>query len=65
MILVWAWGGGWCFFKIQDMVQGIRSKPEDELAGLDMPEMGVYAYVDVDPPMSPDAEIPAGVSVGT
>jgi len=47
-ILVWAWGGGYLFFKIQDKIQGIRSKPEDELAGLDLPEMGALGYVDVD-----------------
>ena len=34
------------FFKIQDKLTkgGIRPTAEDELAGLDMPEMGVYAY---------------------
>jgi Amt family ammonium transporter len=47
-ILALAGGGGWIFFKIQDMVQGIRSKPEDEMAGLDMPEMGAYGYFDGD-----------------
>jgi Amt family ammonium transporter len=49
VILVWAWGGSYVFFKIQDAIMGIRSKPEDELAGLDMPEMGALAYPD-DPP---------------
>lgn len=34
------------FFKIQDKLTkgGIRSSQEDELAGLDLPEMGVLAY---------------------
>ena len=34
------------FFKIQDMLTkgGIRSSEEDEIAGLDLPEMGVLAY---------------------
>jgi hypothetical protein len=32
----------------QDRLQGIRSKPEDELAGLGLPEMGTPAYTDVD-----------------
>ena len=34
------------FFKIQNTVMkgGIRSDEEDEIEGLDMPEMGVYAY---------------------
>src|SRR5439155_2699147 len=44
-IVVFAGGGGWIFFKIQHALQGIRSKPEDELEGLDMPEMGAYGYV--------------------
>jgi Amt family ammonium transporter len=42
----------YAFFKIQDTVSkamgkgGIRSREEDELAGLDLPEMGVLAYPD-------------------
>jgi ammonium transporter, Amt family len=34
------------FFKIQNAVTkgGIRSKEEDEVVGLDLPEMGVLAY---------------------
>lgn len=34
------------FFKIQDMIMGIRSSEEDEIGGLDMPEMGSMAYPD-------------------
>jgi ammonium transporter, Amt family len=34
------------FFKIQDKTMGIRSKPEDEINGLDIPEMGIRAYHD-------------------
>jgi ammonium transporter, Amt family len=49
-IIVWAFGVGWIFFKIQHAIQGIRSKPEDELVGLDIPEMGVYAYPDLENP---------------
>jgi Amt family ammonium transporter len=49
-IVLFAGGGGWIFFKIQHAVQGIRSAPEDEIAGLDMPEMGVYAYPDLENP---------------
>jgi ammonium transporter, Amt family len=33
-------------FKLIDMVIGMRVKPEDEMAGLDIPEMGVLAYPD-------------------
>ncbi len=49
-IIVWAGGIGWVFFKIQHAIQGIRSKPEDEDIGLDLPEMGVYAYPDLEAP---------------
>jgi Amt family ammonium transporter len=55
-IIVWAGGAGWIFFKLQDAIQGIRSKPEDEVAGLDVPEMGVLAYVDETP--APGAPVP-------
>jgi Amt family ammonium transporter len=43
-------GIAYAFFRIQDSVSkamgkgGIRSKEQDELAGLDLPEMGVLAY---------------------
>jgi Amt family ammonium transporter len=43
-------GVAYAFFKIHDTVSkkmgkgGIRSKEEDELVGLDLPEMGVLAY---------------------
>lgn len=33
-------------FKLIDLVIGMRVKPEDELGGLDIPEMGVLAYPD-------------------
>ena len=38
------------FFKLQDVLTsgGIRSNPEDEIAGLDLPEMGVLAYTTMD-----------------
>jgi Amt family ammonium transporter len=49
-IIVWAGGIGWIFFRIQHTIQGIRSKPEDEEVGLDLPEMGVYAYPDLEAP---------------
>jgi Amt family ammonium transporter len=49
-IVAWAGGIGWIFFKVQHAIQGIRSKPEEELGGLDMHEMGVYAYPDLENP---------------
>ena len=52
VLVIWTviFGIAYAFFKIQDAVSkamgkgGIRSKEEDELAGLDLPEMGVHAY---------------------
>ena len=34
------------FFKISNKITPIRVKEADEIAGLDMPEMGVMGYVD-------------------
>jgi len=34
------------FFKISDKITPIRVKEADEIAGLDIPEMGVHGYVD-------------------
>jgi Amt family ammonium transporter len=35
---------GWLMFKLIDKIVGNRVKPEDELIGLDIPEMGVEGY---------------------
>jgi Amt family ammonium transporter len=43
---VWAFGTGWLFFKALDLLMGIRVSAEDELAGLDLTEMGAPAYWD-------------------
>jgi Amt family ammonium transporter len=63
-ILIWAGGLGWIFFKVQDAIQGIRSKPDDEEVGLDLPEMGRYAYPDLEAPGAtlgiPGVVAPAG-----
>jgi Amt family ammonium transporter len=47
MLFVWGFGVSFVFFKALDKLWGMRVKPEDELAGLDLPEMGVLAYPDV------------------
>ncbi len=48
VVVIWTvmLGLAYAFFKIQDLVTsgGIRSSVEDELVGLDYPEMGVTAY---------------------
>jgi Amt family ammonium transporter len=49
-IVVFAGGVGWLFFKVQHAIQGIRSSEADEIAGLDLGEMGVYAYPDLENP---------------
>jgi Amt family ammonium transporter len=46
VLIVWGFGLSYIFFKILDKVWGLRVNPEDELAGLDVPEMGVLAYPD-------------------
>lgn len=43
-LLVWAFGGSLVFFKILDMVMGMRVSPEVEQEGLDLDETGVLAY---------------------
>jgi Amt family ammonium transporter len=43
-------GVSWAFFKICDMAMGIRVSPETELEGLDVPEMGVHGYPEVQGP---------------
>ena len=49
-VMIWTviLGLAYAFFKIQDTLTkgGIRSSEEDEIAGLDVPEMGVPAYHD-------------------
>ncbi len=53
VIVIWTvmLGIAYAFFKIQNAVTkgGIRTPAEEELAGLDMPEMGVLAYPEFAP----------------
>ena len=46
VLIVWGFGVSFVFFKVLDKVWGIRTAPEVELEGLDLPEMGVLAYPD-------------------
>ncbi len=39
-----AFGLSYAFFSVLKWLGVLRSKPEDELAGLDLPEMGTHAY---------------------
>ena len=42
----WAYGSAYVFFKIQAMFMKLRPTLEEEIAGLDLPEMGALAYPD-------------------
>ena len=46
VLVVWGFGVSFVFFKVLDKVWGLRVAPEDELEGVDLPEMGVLAYPD-------------------
>ncbi|MDI3312142.1 MAG: ammonium transporter, partial [Thermoanaerobacterium sp.] len=46
VIVVYGFGLSYLFYRTLDAIMGIRVKPEDEIAGLDLPEMGVLAYPD-------------------
>jgi Amt family ammonium transporter len=59
---VWAFGASYIFFKVLDRVMGLRVSPEVELAGLDLPEMGIAGYIPDDLP-SPVHD-PIGHGVG-
>ncbi len=43
---VFIFAASWAFFKACDMVMGLRVAPEVEVEGLDLPEMGAFAYPD-------------------
>jgi Amt family ammonium transporter len=53
---VWAFGASYLFFRLLDRVVKLRVSPEAELAGLDVPELGLAGYV-------PDL-LPAGPAPG-
>ena len=44
MCFVYVWGLSWIFFTLVDRVIGMRTTPEVELGGLDIPEMGAWGY---------------------
>jgi Amt family ammonium transporter len=46
VILVWGFGLSYLFYKAYDKLFGMRVSAEDELRGLDLPEMGALAYPD-------------------
>jgi Amt family ammonium transporter len=75
-VVIWTviFGIAFAFFKIQNALTkgGIRSEDEDEIAGLDLPEMGVLAYPEFSgthesypAPEPVGAGAPSKASVGT
>ena len=48
--VVFIFGLSWSFFKVMDAVMGMRVSPEVEMEGLDVPEMGVHGYPEVQGP---------------
>ena len=56
-VFVWCFGTSYVFFSILKSVGVFRSKPEDELEGLDLPEMDTSAY-GIDPGVPPDVATP-------
>jgi Amt family ammonium transporter len=44
VVVVWSFGLMYVFFRIQKKVQGIRVTRDEEMIGLDIPEMGIPAY---------------------
>ena len=47
---VFIFGVSYAFFKLTDAVMGLRVSPEEELDGLDVPEMGVHGYPEIQGP---------------
>jgi Amt family ammonium transporter len=56
VLFVWGFGVSYIFLKVLDKVWGIRVSPEAELNGLDIPEMGVTAYPDMQLVKSPELD---------
>jgi ammonium transporter, Amt family len=49
----------WVFFKVMDLVMGMRVSAEVELEGLDVPEMGVHGYPEVQGPSTVVRHLPS------
>ncbi|MDI6871962.1 MAG: ammonium transporter [Bacillota bacterium] len=54
---LWGLGMAYAFYKAYHAAFGLRSKAENELAGLDLPEMGVFGYPEF--PLTTDGHIAA------
>jgi Amt family ammonium transporter len=49
----------WVFFKVMDLVMGMRVSAEVELEGLDVPEMGVHGYPEIQGPSTVVRHLPS------
>jgi len=56
---VFIFGISYVFFKIMDLVMGMRVSPEVEIEGLDVPEMGVHGYPEVQGPSTVVRHLPS------
>jgi Amt family ammonium transporter len=57
VVFVWCFGTSYIMFSVLKRLRIFRSKPEDELGGLDLPEMGTSAYP-LDPGIPADVATP-------
>jgi Amt family ammonium transporter len=62
---VFIFGISWAFFKVMDMAMGMRVSPEVELEGLDVPEMGVHGYPEVQGPSTVVRHLTAGAGASS
>jgi ammonium transporter, Amt family len=63
-IFVFVFGLSFLFFKLLNALKLLRSKPQDEIMGLDMPEMGALGYNNVDLRMHGGRVMPQAPFVG-
>jgi Amt family ammonium transporter len=56
VLIIWGFGVSYIFLKFLDKVWGLRVSPEVELNGLDIPEMGVSGYPDIQLVKSPELD---------
>ena len=55
----------WVFFKVLDAVIGMRVSAEEELEGLDVPEMGAHGYPEVQGPNTVVRHLTAGAGASS
>ncbi len=58
--LVFIFAASWLFFKLLDAVMGLRVSKEVEFEGLDVPEMGVHGYPEIQGPSTLTGKLVTG-----